>query len=54
MVASLAIAGYWFGNIPWVSQHLTKIVIALIVLPGLPALFVVVREWLAARRRKQA
>ncbi len=53
-VASLAIAGYWFGNIPWVSQHLTKIVIALIVLPGLPALFVVVREWLAARRRKQA
>ena len=53
-VASLTIAGYWFGNIPWVSQHLTKIILALIILPGLPAVFVVVREWIAARRRRQA
>jgi len=49
-VASLTIAGYLFGNIPWVSQNLTKIIIALIVIPGLPTVYVVAREWLAKRR----
>ena len=53
-VASLTIAGYWFGNIPWVSQNLTKIIIALIILPGLPAVYVGVREWLASRRARSA
>jgi membrane-associated protein len=52
-VASLTIAGYLFGNIPWVSQNLTKIIIALIVIPGLPTVFVVMREWLASRRAKR-
>jgi membrane-associated protein len=51
-VASLTIAGYWFGNIPWVSANLSKIIVLLIVLPGLPALYVAGREWLASRRRK--
>ena len=36
------------------SQNLTKIVIALIILPGLPAVYVGVREWLASRRAKRA
>lgn len=52
-VASLTIAGYLFGNIPWVSQNLTKIIIALIVIPGLPTVYVVVKEWLASRRAKR-
>jgi membrane-associated protein len=51
-VASLTIAGYWFGNIPWVRANLSKIIVLLIVLPGLPALYVAGREWLASRRRK--
>ncbi len=53
-VASLVIAGFWFGNIPWVSQNLTKIILALIILPGLPAVYVGVREWLASRRARRA
>ena len=53
-VASLTIAGFWFGNIPWVSANLSKIIILLIVVPGLPTVYVAVREWLAARRRKAA
>jgi membrane-associated protein len=52
-VASLTIAGYLFGNIPWVSRNLTLIIVALIVIPGLPTVFVVVREWLASRRAKR-
>ena len=53
-VASLVIAGFWFGNIPWVSQNLTKIILGLIILPGLPAVYVGAREWLASRRARRA
>ena len=53
-VASLVIAGFWFGNIPWVSQNLTQIILGLIILPGLPAVYVGVREWLASRRARRA
>ncbi len=38
-VVSLTVAGYLFGNIPWIKDNLTLIIIALIVIPGLPALF---------------
>jgi len=53
-VASLTIAGFWFGNIPWVSRNLTLIIVALIVIPGLPAVYVGVREWIASRRARKA
>ena len=51
-ILSLTLAGFWFGNIPWVSQNLTKIILALIIIPGLPAVYVGVKEWLASRRAK--
>jgi membrane-associated protein len=38
-VVGLIGAGYLFGNIPWVQQNLSKIIWALIVLPGLLAIF---------------
>lgn len=38
-IGSLTIAGYLFGNIPWVQQHLSKIIWAMILLPGLLILF---------------
>jgi membrane-associated protein len=38
-VCGLVGAGYLFGNIPWVQQHLDKIIWALIIVPGLLALF---------------
>lgn len=53
-VASLSLAGYVFGNIPWVSRNLTLIIVALIVVPGLPTVFVVVKEWAKSLRRKVA
>lgn len=45
-VGSLTIAGYLFGNIPWVQQHLSKIIWAMILLPGL---FVLYGAWKARR-----
>jgi membrane-associated protein len=38
-VGSLTTAGYLFGNLPWVQQHLSKIIWALILIPGLIALY---------------
>ena len=50
-VVSLSLAGYFFGNIPVIKTHLTLIIIALIVIPALPAGLVAVREWRAAHKR---
>ncbi len=46
-VCGLIIAGYLFGNIPFVRQHLDKIIWAMIILPGLLALF---GAWKAKRK----
>jgi membrane-associated protein len=38
-VVGLVTAGYLFGNLPWVQENLSKIIWAMIILPGLLALF---------------
>ncbi len=38
-VIGLTVAGYLFGNLPLVQQHLSKIIWALILVPGLIAIF---------------
>jgi membrane-associated protein len=48
-VGSLTVAGYVFGNIPWVKENLDKIIWAAILIPGL---LVFIGAWRA--RRKQA
>jgi membrane-associated protein len=48
-VGSVTLAGYWFGNVPWVKENLEKIIWAMILVPGL---VIVVGGWRA--RRKQA
>lgn len=50
-IVSLTVAGYLFGNIPIIKDNLTLIILALIIIPGLPALYVAVREWRAAKKR---
>jgi membrane-associated protein len=37
-VVGLTLAGYWFGNLAWVQVHLSKIIWALILIPGTVAL----------------
>jgi membrane-associated protein len=48
-VGGVTLAGYLFGNIPWVKEHLDKIIWGAILLPGLLVLF---GAWKA--RRAQA
>ncbi|MEF7612318.1 DedA family protein [Aquincola sp. MAHUQ-54] len=38
-VVGITLAGYVFGNIPFVKQHLDKIIWAMILIPGLLAIF---------------
>jgi membrane-associated protein len=46
-VGGIVMAGYLFGNIPWVKENLDKIIWAAIIIPGLLVLF---GAWKAKRR----
>ena len=46
-VGGIVTAGYLFGGIPWVKQHLDKIIWAMIFIPGLIILF---GAWKARRK----
>lgn len=48
-VLGIATAGYFFGNLPLVRQHLDKIIWALIFIPGLLAIF---GAWRASKAEK--
>jgi membrane-associated protein len=50
-VVSLSLAGYLFGNLTWVQQNLSKIIWALIIVPGLVALF---GAWRVRHRERRA
>lgn len=45
-VVGLCLAGYFFGNLPWVQANLSKIIWALILVPGVVALL---GAWRASR-----
>jgi membrane-associated protein len=49
-IASLVYAGYIFGNIPWVKQNLSLIVVGIVVVSLLPALHTFWSERRAARK----
>jgi membrane-associated protein len=49
-VVGLTAAGYWFGNLPWVQENLSKIIWAMIIIPGLIAIY---GGWKASREAKR-
>ena len=38
-VVGITLAGYWFGNLAWVQTNLSKIIWAMIIIPGLLAIY---------------
>lgn len=50
-VISLTLLGYAFGNLPIVKEHMSKVIWALIIIPGLIAIF---SGWRAQRAAKGA
>jgi membrane-associated protein len=53
-VTSLTVLGYFVGNLPWVKEHFSWVALALIVIPGLPALYEVLRHTVFKRLRRTA
>ncbi len=51
-VALLVYAGYLFGNIPWVKENLSLIVVAIVVVSLVPAVMTFVKERRAAKPGK--
>ena len=43
-ITSLTYAGYWFGNIPWVKENLTFIVIGIVIVSLIPAVATYMQE----------
>jgi len=43
-VLSLLYAGYWFGNVPFVKQNLTWVILGIVVLSVTPLAFEYVRQ----------
>ena len=50
-VCGITLVGYLFGNIPVVKQHLSHIIWAMILIPGLLVLF---GAWKAGRQKKES
>jgi len=44
-IMSLVYAGYLFGNIPWVKDHLTLIVLGIVAVSLIPAATTFLKEW---------
>lgn len=51
-VVSLTLAGYWFGNLPFVKSNFSYVIMAIVLISVLPMFFGVWSEW--QRARKQA
>ena len=49
-VLGIVTAGYFFGNIPWVRENLEKIIWAMILIPGLLAIY---GAWRAGRSERK-
>ena len=52
-IASLVYAGYLFGNIPWVKDNLSLIVVAIVVVSLIPAVSTFVKERRAAKAARR-
>ena len=50
-IVSLVYAGYLFGNIPWVKENLTFIVVGIVVVSLLPAISTFIKERRASRAK---
>ncbi len=51
-VASMTLAGYWFGNMEFVKKNFSYVIIAIVLISVLPMVFGVWSEWRRAKRNR--
>lgn len=49
-VLLFVLAGYFFGNIPYIKNNFSFVIIALVLIPGIPAVVEVIRQQLRKRK----
>jgi membrane-associated protein len=49
-VISLTLAGYWFGNLPFVRDNLTAVILGIIFLSLLPGFIAIIRAKFSAKK----
>lgn len=52
-VGSLTTLGYLIGEMPWVKANFSLVTLAMIIIPGLPAVWVAASAWLEKRKQRQ-
>ncbi len=53
-VAICLFSGYFFGRQPFIQRNFSLVIMALVIIPGLPAAYGFVRQYLAGRRARAA
>jgi membrane-associated protein len=51
-VLLFVLTGYWFGNIPVIQKNFSLVIIALVLIPGIPSAVELLRIQLARRKAK--
>jgi membrane-associated protein len=46
--------GYFFGNVPFVKQHFSVVILALVLIPGIPALVEFIRHFVQRSKNQKA
>jgi membrane-associated protein len=49
-VLIFVLSGYWFGNIPVIKKNFSLVIIALVLIPGIPATVEFIRMQIARRK----
>jgi membrane-associated protein len=49
-VLAFVLAGYWFGTIPFIQKNFSMVIIALVLIPGIPAAVEFIRMQVARRK----
>jgi membrane-associated protein len=52
-VSLFILIGYFFGNLPFIKQHFSIVVILLVLIPGIPALIEFVRQFIDRRNKRK-
>jgi membrane-associated protein len=53
-VLSLTLAGYWFGNLSFVKENFSYVILVIVIISVLPMVFGVWSEWRRTRQLTKA
>ena len=52
-VTTFALIGYFFGNVPFVQEHFSVIVIGIVLVSVMPAVIGVIKAFIDSRKKKK-